>query len=505
MEDLILELKAIGENRKLSFSEKFYRSEDGKTIMGEVPFKQFLFIDYRETEAGSNPREYTGLKKTNKTVLMSLLAHNKMFRFLHSGIIVSLTDTQILDDYVIAYGDCCLTNGNQTRFLLLIITLLKLFAEEKKLSTITAKEFNTFIQHKFGDSSRIKALLQRIKYSRVFEIVNFLNHNTKYLTHFNEATLSALLNSLLRIQVNLIDPIVTDLEDKTDEYSVGTLIAEANNDTQNVRTDDIFGNKYKSELDKYIFKDFLTKYGNRVRIEYRMGEIIDKGDKVHILTLLRPIVATGILTKEKTIFEYTNQRAPVYKLFESLLRSKDKAGKTIGIISQLAPLLYDIRKTYVEPILELQRKSFLREYKGKAISGDLDRTIIEKAITSAGADENQIEEIIKPYINYNIEHIFPVLVYRIRKLFRVEDRVHAVTFAVPKDKEPEFFKALVEVIYKKYIETKLRGLPSSLTDFVRSDDFYASGEEAYTVFKQSFRLEESDFIEKHRYLTVYPK
>jgi hypothetical protein len=298
---------------------------------------------------------------------------------------------------------------------------------------------------------------------------------------------------------------VTDLEDKTDEYSVGTLIAEANNDTQNVRTDDIFGNKYKSELDKYIFKDFLTKYGNRVRIEYRMGEIIDKGDKVHILTLLRPIVATGILTKEKTIFEYTNQRAPVYKLFESLLRSKDKAGKTIGIISQLAPLLYDIRKTYVEPILELQRKSFLREYKGKAISGDLDRTIIEKAITSAGADENQIEEIIKPYINYNIEHIFPVLVYRIRKLFRVEDRVHAVTFAVPKDKEPEFFKALVEVIYKKYIETKLRGLPSSLTDFVRSDDFYASGEEAYTVFKQSFRLEESDFIEKHRYLTVYPK
>jgi hypothetical protein len=58
MEDLILELKGIGENRKLSFIEKFYRSEDGKTIMGEVPFKQFLFIDYRETEAGSNPREY---------------------------------------------------------------------------------------------------------------------------------------------------------------------------------------------------------------------------------------------------------------------------------------------------------------------------------------------------------------------------------------------------------------------------------------------------------------
>ena len=63
--------------------------------MGEIPFKEILFLDYRDTEAGSNPREYIGLKKTNKVILQSILAHDELFRFLHSGIIVSLTDTDI--------------------------------------------------------------------------------------------------------------------------------------------------------------------------------------------------------------------------------------------------------------------------------------------------------------------------------------------------------------------------------------------------------------------------
>lgn len=281
---------------------------------------------------------------------------------------------------------------------------------------------------------------------------------------------------------------------------MGTLIAEANNDTQNVKVDDIFGNKYKAELERYIFGPFINQKKDKVKIEYRLGEIIDKVDKVHILTLLRPIVATGILTKEKKIFEYTNQRAPVYKLFEKLLRNKDKAGKTIEIISELSPLLYDIRKTYVEPRLELQRKNFLREYKGKAISGDLDDTIINKQISLAGGNEEEIEKLIKPYVNYNIEHIFPVLVYRVRKIIKEGDRPGKIVLELPKDKMPDFFKALIEVIYRKYVETKLKGLPSSLTTFVRSKEFYETGGETYVALKHSYRLEESDYVEKNRYL-----
>lgn len=57
--------------------------------------------------------------------------------------------------------------------------------------------------------------------------------------------LSSFLNLRLRIQINPIDPILSDMEEKLDAYSVGTLIAEANNGTQNVKVDDIFGNKRK--------------------------------------------------------------------------------------------------------------------------------------------------------------------------------------------------------------------------------------------------------------------
>lgn len=154
MKSLIEELKSIGNSRRLSFSDDFYYSADEKTIMGELPFKEILFLDYRDTEAGSNPREYNGLKKTNKSILTSLLAHTEMFRFLHSGIIVSLTDTMISNKHIIEYGDCCLTNGNQTRFLVLIIILLKIFSEEKSLAGITQKEFNTFLKSNFADSQK---------------------------------------------------------------------------------------------------------------------------------------------------------------------------------------------------------------------------------------------------------------------------------------------------------------------------------------------------------------
>lgn len=338
--------------------------------MGEIPFKEILFLDYRDTEAGSNPREYIGLKKTNKVILQSILAHDELFRFLHSGIIASLTDTDISEEkQTITYSDCCLTNGNQTRFLILIVTLLKLFSSTQKQSNIDIKKYNMFIKSTFGDSTKILAILHRVNFSKISQVVAFLKDNTKYFNKFRDMELNSFLNLKVRIQVNPINFIISDLEEKLDEYSVGTMIAEANNDTQNVKTDDIFGNKNKQDLETYLFNIFNKINKDKVKIEYRFGEVSDGADKVHILTLLRPIISTGILTKEKKIFEYTNQRGPIYKTFEKLLRDKEKANKTIKVISQLIPSLYTIRKTYVAPELDLQKKNFQREYIGKATAG----------------------------------------------------------------------------------------------------------------------------------------
>lgn len=501
MNDFVNEIKRISNSKQLTFPEKFYCSKDRKTIMGEIPFREILFLDYRDTEAGSNPREYIGLKKTNKVILQSLLSHAEMFKFLHSGIIISLTDVEISDTAsLIKYGDCCLTNGNQTRFLLLIITLLKLMLYTQNLPNINSNNYNDFIKNAFGDSPRIFDILQRISFSKISQIINFLNENTKYSTEFHKIDLSSFLNLSVRVQINPINFILSDLEEKLDEYSVGTLIAEANNDTQNVKVDDIFGNKYKKDLEKYLFNTFIKDNKDKISIEYRFREISDKVDKVHILTLLRPIIATGILTKEKKIFEYTNKRDPIYKTFEKLLRNKDKANKTIETISQLIPLLYDIRKTYVEPELDLQKKNFIREYIEKAIADELGDTIVANKISFVkGEGEVEVEKILKPYVNYNIEHVFPVLVYRIRKLFNTSQTSGRITFNVPENKMPDFFRTLIEVIYKNYIDAKFRGLPSSLTTFARSRDFYKAGEEAYIVLKNTYSLKESDFIEKNKY------
>lgn len=499
MNDFVHELKRISNSKQLTFPEKFYCSTDRKTIMGEIPFREILFLDYRDTEAGSNPREYIGLIKTNKVILQSMLSHAEMFKFLHSGIIISLTDVDISDSKnVIKYSDCCLTNGNQTRFLVLIITLLKLFSSNHSLSSINSKNYNNFVKSAFGDSPRICAILHRISFSKISQVITFLNDNAKYFKKFNEIELSSFLDLRVRIQANPINFILSDLEEKLDEYSVGTLIAEANNDTQNVKADDIFGNKYKTDLETYLFNTFIKDNKDKINIEYRIGEISDKVDKVHILTLLRPVIATGILTREKKIFEYTNKREPIYKTFEKLLRNKDKANKTSEIISQLIPLLYDIRKTYVEPELDLKKKNFIREYVEKATAGELSDTIVAKQISSA-KNKGEIEKIIKPYVNYNIEHIFPVLVYRIRKLFNKSKELNKIALIIPEDKLPDFFRAIIEAIYRKYIETKFAGLPSSLTTFARSKDFYKAGEETYIALKSAYHLEESDFLEKNKY------
>lgn len=500
MERITEEIKKICNSKKLTLCDEFYYSKDRKTIMGEISLKEILFLDYRDTEAGSNPREYNGLQKTNLVIIKSLLGHRDTFRFLHSGMIVSLTDT-IIDKNSIKYSDCCLTNGNQTRFIILIITLLKLFLKEKNLKDIKRKEYYDFIKTNFGNNQKITSILEQIKFTKVTQVINFLKTNNKYLKYFDDLELDKFLILKIRTQVNLINPIVNDLEDsKIDEYTVGTLIAEANNDTQKVKVDDIFGNKYKSELKEYIFKDFLKDFEGKTVIEYRMGEVINKTDKVHILTLLRPIVALGLLTKEKDIYRYTNQRAPVYKLFEKILRVKEKTKNTIETISKLIPLLYNVRTVYVAPQLDLLKKSFIRDYTGKAVSEELENTIIHKEILSVKGDERLIEKIIRKNIGYNIEHIFPVLIYRIRKLFKDSESNGNIELAISDSDAPNFFKTLVEVIYKRYIELKLKGLPTSLTTVVRSSDFYEMDEGAYIVLRNTYELEETNYIGKNKYV-----
>jgi len=487
-------------DNNIKFSEPFFMSNDNKTIMGEIAFREILFFDYRDTEAGSNPREYAGLKKTNENILKSLLKdYSNMFRFLHSGVIVSLVNAVVSDSNSIKYDDCCLTNGNQTRFIILIIILLKLIFCEQELSPLKQKQINDFIKTHSPESTNAKGILSYIRYSKVNQIINFLNKNSKYRKLFETMNLNDFLDSKIRIQLNLINSLIDDLEEGIDPYSAGTLIAEANNDTQNVKVDDIFGNKYKKELEARIFKDFIAEYHDNVKIEYRLGEVVDKVEKVHILTLLRPVVATGILTKEKDIFNLTNKRDPVYRLFEQFLRkSKDK--DKVAIVSKLIPLLYNIRKNYVIPILEKHKRKLKRDYKEKALMGDLENSIIKDDIAKVANNDFELEKLINKSVNYNIEHILPVLIFRLRNLIVEDKENNKLKFKIDDNNMAIFLKTLIEIIYEKYVEQKLEGLPTSLTTIVRSKKFYDIGSESYKTLVRTYKVEEGEFV--YRYRTI---
>ncbi|GIK23052.1 MAG: hypothetical protein BroJett005_24660 [Ignavibacteriota bacterium] len=484
---------------EITFSEQFFLSKDKKTIMGEVPFSEILFLDYRDTEAGSNPREFIGINKTNIKILKSLLSDpTRLFRFLHSGIIVSLLGANIVDNSI-KYDDSCLTNGNQTRFIILAIVFLSIFFDKKELSTLKQNEINSFVKKHFADNPKSARIFTHLRYNKINQVVNSLLKDRKYTNLFKSLDLKTFLSSKIRLQLNLIDNILEDLEQDADTYSVGTLIAEANNDTQKVKADDIFGNKYKAELESKIFKKFLNQYSDKIEIEYRFGEVVDKKDKVHILTLLRPVVATGILTKDKDIFEYTNQRDPIYKIFEKILQ-KTKNQNLINVISLLVPFLFDIRENFVKPTLEKHRRELIRKYKEKAAYDDLSNTIINEEILKYRNNNQKLEKIIKTNINYNIEHILPVLVFQIRNLICMDEKNNSLKLNINEAKKEEFLKSLTEVIYENYVEKKLKGLPTSLTTVVRSQEFYEMGIGGYkmSIRTKENNAKETDFILKNR-------
>ena len=485
--------------KEIHFQEQFYYSKDRKTIMGEVAFSEILFLDYRDTEAGSNPREYTGLVKTNINIIKSLLKDPyNMFRFLHSGIIASLVNPVVKND-IIEYDDCCLTNGNQTRFIILIIVFMKLLFNTNSLRNIKQIDITNYIKNVLLKSGQSNNILSFIKPGKINQIVNFLKSNTKYNKFFDSMKLEDFLNSKIRIQLNIVNAIVDELDVELDTYTAGTLIAEANNDTQKVKADDIFGNKYKGELEKSIFKEFIKYFKNKVEIEFRFGEIAGTIDKVHILALLRPVIATGVLTKETNIYNFTNQRDPIYKLFEKLLKKQNNKN-IIELVSKLIVLLYDIRENYVKRILAKHKRVLTRKYKGKAILGGLEGTIISDDLNKLKDNDSELERFIKRQINYNVEHILPVLIYNIRQIIILDSSTDKLKLDIDEEKLDEFLTNLVEVIYENYVEKKLGGLPSSLTTLVRSKSFYEMGSESYKAFIRQYKINENNFILSNRFI-----
>lgn len=142
----------------------------------------------------------------------------------------------------------------------------------------------------------------------------------------------------------------------------------------------------------------------------------------------------------------------------------------------------------------------IRKYKEKAAYGELSESIIGEEILKYKNNGLKLEKIIKTNINYNIEHILPVLAFQIRNLLnKTEDNNHIILNILESKKE-EFLNSLTEVIYENYVEKKLKGLPTSLTTVVRSQEFYEMGIDGYKMLIRikEYNAIETNFILKNR-------
>lgn len=424
--------------------------------------------------------------------------YNYLFRFYHSGVIVCITLPQTKENNTITFEDCCLTNGNQTRYVILSLVLIKLLVGDE-LRDLSKKDFDNNLKDIINKADAVE-IINKVK-NKVNTTIAFLKRDEELYLKYKKISLDDLLNSKIRIQMNVVSSIV-DENYINDEYSIGTSIAEANNDTQKVREDDIFSNRYQGILRTKIFNNFSNSFSN-VTIEYKFGEVERNKEKVHILTLLRPIVATGIICQDKDIFILTNQRQPIYALFTKVLKASKGKPKTIGIISKMIPVLYEIRRKYIIPILEQKHDIVYREYLEKANAGDLDNTSIGKSIKSAKGKKDEIEKVIKGITNYNIEHIVPVVIYTIRKTFYENN--DKIDIGILYDNRQKAFSSIIEAIYRKYVRMKVDGLPTSLTTVVREQNFYEFGIEAYGTAKQFCSIEESDFIKDNKNIVKLKK
>ena len=148
-----------------------------------------------------------------------------------------------------------------------------------------------------------------------------------------------------------------------------------------------------------------------------------------------------------------------------------------------------------QKLLKETPKSSLSKYIKKSA-----KSMIKKEILEFRNDDDAIDNWINKNVDYNIEHILPVIIYRVRNLIKFDDVNDKCILTIPDKHMDKFFKTLVKVVYENYVKNKLKGLRTSLTTLVRSEDFYEAGSETYEALVGTLELQETNFVYEHRKL-----
>ncbi|MBX4258832.1 AIPR family protein [Clostridium estertheticum] len=493
------------------------------SICTSTKIENLISIGYLYTDAGSNPREFQGMTLVNIKILISILQDSQRFWARHSGI--ALTIKSGANEYnknkckgVLNYEDACVTDGLQTLSLFRILIMIKIFqiyrgkAEiHTKITRSTEEAFKKSIEVTLP--TVFEFFLSSIPIPQINKTLYWFHKidNKKFIDIFNKLTVQNLLEIRISFKAVLLDSIIDINEEK--EVSIiskwGDNIASTNNETQNVKTDDKFGTKYKLWFDENIMPGID---GTILEIEYRKYSKHKYNLPIkHILELLRAIIPTTLFVYDKTadicelnvastISKYANNRTPVYSIFTSLIRiteindSSKEINDAIVILKNLMPHLVETMLIFESKLNEYYRRLSFKEVLSICLN-----EIELKVRLGLSEDESNVEVLdnaVKRQLRFSSSNVLPIFIFATRKMINVNEKLQ-VNYEINKEIVDKMIKHIYRILLKKRISRQY----GSTSDLFRDSEVYTNSEYMFeTITKEKYNV---DFIEKYRVNLAY--
>ena len=489
------------------------QNKDG--IYCYTTIRDLICIPYYDTEAGSNPREFQGMTITNIKILKSILDDPKRFWSKHLGIAITIKKgINSSDNKKLKYEDACITNGLQTLSIFRVLIMIKIYQEaknknevHKKIPDKTIDKFKQSIFDRLKDEEEAEFFLTSIAIKQVNSLLNWLNKdvNINYLNKFQEITIDNLLDIKISFKAVILDELLGD--DEYDELDTipkwGDDIANANNETQNVKEDDKFGTKNTAWLEKNMLQEV-----NNISIEYRKFTSPKQELPVkHILEVLRAIIPTTLLIDCKcteevkyniagVISKYANNRAPVYSLFEKFisLSNSEKSNIEIkyckDIMKSLTPYIVNTML-----IFDKRVKKYYNNLTFKDVLGITNQTPeslkVRLRVDINENDEENLDKAIKKQLRFSPSNIFPIFIFSIRNSIIIDEKL-AINYNV----DDEMIDVMIDSIYRSVLKKRITTQYGSTSDLFRDPELYIQSYESFEMW--SNKKYKIDYLQSYR-------
>lgn len=485
-----------------------------KVVFGLTSIGYLIGVGHRDTDAGSNPRDFQGLSEVNKKVLVSMIENcDSYFWALHSLVSLTVSKGDISNEdnaTVVTYDDACLTNGLQTVSLfriLLIIKILQIESGRKEIYTKLNKGMAKKVEEIMFDylpGDLAERLVSLIGVEEVNKVLYYLNKKdsetiAKIKAKFEKISLEDFLNIKVSIKIVMLNEVITSIDDEEKKENMiretGYKMATTQNDTQNVKEDDKFGTVYEEWMRKHLLDLALKK----VEIQFRYKSASQNPDleRKHILDILRVLLPTTFFIFKRGehdipgyIASYANNRVPLYNWFEKVIKGHESGLpryiRGVSILRNLLPDLIDVTFA-VEKSLKQVRKNLTYDLVQDWVK--LQNTSLAHKIYKNPTDNNPIprdnvDEIIKKELSFSLTNILPIFIYSSRNTIKVTSSLD-VKYRIPK----EDVDTMVQYIYTHIAIAKLQtGSYSSTSDLFRNGQLYREAERAFHLTtKNSFK------------------